>query len=55
MASRPFANVVRRALADPYDRLLARSMGTDDPDAILAQIDYHWEVIGTGVASVGFI
>jgi hypothetical protein len=49
---------VLRALSDPEDRLLARSIfGTDDADAIAARVDEHCRAVmgGAGVASVDLV
>ena len=56
--SEPLAAPILRALSDPGDRLLARSiLGTDDGAVILARLDEHCRaaVGGTGVASVDFV
>ena len=56
--SEPLAAPILRALSDPEDRLLARSiLGTDDAAAILARLDEHCRAAmgGAGVASVDFV
>ncbi|HEX6012512.1 MAG TPA: aminoglycoside phosphotransferase family protein, partial [Geminicoccaceae bacterium] len=56
--SEPLAAPILRALGDPEDRLLARSiLGTDDAAAIAARVDGHCRAAmgGTGIASVDFV
>ncbi len=56
MSEVPATSIVR-ALSDPVDRLLARSiLGTDDGDAIAARVDEHCRAFmgGNGLASVDF-
>ena len=56
--SEPPAAPILRALSDPEDRLLARSiLGTDDAAAILARLHGHCRAAmgGAGVASVDFV
>ncbi|MFO1048271.1 MAG: phosphotransferase [Geminicoccaceae bacterium] len=54
--SRPATEPLLRALADPAERLLARSiLGTDDPAVIAARVDAHCRsALGAGVVSVDF-
>lgn len=56
--SESLAAPILRALSDPEDRLLARSiLGTDDAAAIAARLDGHCRAAmgGAGVASVDFV
>ena len=56
--SESLAAPILRALSDPEDRLLARSiLGTDDAAAIAARVDEHCRAAmgGAGVASVDFV
>ncbi len=49
---------ILRALSDPVDRLLARSiLGTNDGDVITARVDEHCRAYmgGAGVASIDFV